>query len=101
MQKLGRIESSIKNYVNARDPLNALLNATPEARDPLARGTLPLSRISIAVKDNICTSNLPTTCASEGLKNYQSPYEASVVLHLRQAGATIMGKANLDEFGMG
>jgi aspartyl-tRNA(Asn)/glutamyl-tRNA(Gln) amidotransferase subunit A len=55
----------------------------------------------IAVKDNICTSALPTTCASRILKGYYSPYNARVVQQLEDAGAIIAGKTNLDEFGMG
>jgi aspartyl-tRNA(Asn)/glutamyl-tRNA(Gln) amidotransferase subunit A len=55
----------------------------------------------VAVKDNICTAKLPTTCGSLVLKDYQSPYEATAVRKLREAGAIIIGKTNLDEFGMG
>ncbi|TVY42401.1 Glutamyl-tRNA(Gln) amidotransferase subunit A, mitochondrial [Lachnellula occidentalis] len=55
----------------------------------------------VAVKDNIATAELPTTCASGILKNHQSPFEASVVEQLRSIGASIMGKTNMDEFGMG
>lgn len=55
----------------------------------------------IAVKDNICTSEEPTTCASAILKGFHSPYPATVVEKLKQAGALIAGKSNLDEFGMG
>lgn len=55
----------------------------------------------IAVKDNICTIDQPTTCASEILKGYNSPYAATVVQELQAAGAIIAGKTNLDEFGMG
>jgi Asp-tRNA(Asn)/Glu-tRNA(Gln) amidotransferase A subunit family amidase len=55
----------------------------------------------IAVKDNICTTNFPTTCASGILKNFTSPYDATVVELLEEAGAIVAGKTNLDEFGMG
>ena len=55
----------------------------------------------IALKDNICTSDGPTTCASAILKGFHSPYPATVVEKLGQAGALIAGKTNLDEFGMG
>ena len=55
----------------------------------------------IAVKDNICTSEEPTTCASAILKGFYSPYPATVVEKLKYAGALIAGKTNLDEFGMG
>lgn len=55
----------------------------------------------IAVKDNICTSEEPTTCASAILKDFHSPYSATVVEKLKYAGALIAGKTNLDAFGMG
>lgn len=63
--------------------------------------TLPLAATPVAVKDNFCTDVLPTTCASRLLHGYQSPFEATVVRRLRAAGAVIVGKTNLDEFGMG
>ena len=55
----------------------------------------------VAVKDNICTRDLPTTCASNALDKFVSPFNATVVQQLEDAGAVVAGKANLDEFGMG
>ncbi|KAL4923337.1 glutamyl-tRNA(Gln) amidotransferase subunit HER2 [Aspergillus undulatus] len=55
----------------------------------------------VAIKDNICTRDLPTTCASQILNAYTSPFNATVVQQLEDAGAIIAGKTNLDEFGMG
>ncbi|KAI0295402.1 amidase signature domain-containing protein [Multifurca ochricompacta] len=57
--------------------------------------------MTVAVKDNICTKDMPTTCSSAMLRNFKSPFDATVVRLLNNSGATIVGKANCDEFGMG
>ncbi|KAH7105910.1 Glutamyl-tRNA amidotransferase subunit A, mitochondrial [Auriculariales sp. MPI-PUGE-AT-0066] len=61
----------------------------------------PKDVLSVAVKDNICTKDWNTTCGSNALRNFRSPFDASVVTFLNEADVPIIGKTNLDEFGMG
>ena len=81
----------------AAEELNAFV--TREDIDPTGEG--PLSGRTVAVKDNISTEGVHTTCGSNMLADYVPPYDATVVERLRSAGATIVGKTNMDEFGMG
>jgi aspartyl-tRNA(Asn)/glutamyl-tRNA(Gln) amidotransferase subunit A len=70
-----------------------------DATEHLRNGVL--AGVPIALKDNICTVDAPTTCAARIMANYRSPYDATVVRRLRDAGAVIIGKTNLDEFALG
>ncbi|ODV92193.1 hypothetical protein CANCADRAFT_780 [Tortispora caseinolytica NRRL Y-17796] len=83
--------------------LNKRLNALTSISKTFVSANIsgPLANKYVVIKDNICTSDLPTTCASNSLRDYISPYEATCVTLLKRAGAIVIGKANLDEFGMG
>ena len=98
--------------IEETDPaINAYLAVQPEsviadARDVDRRvaageSTGPLAGVPIAIKDAICTKDLETTCASRILEGFVPPYDATVIARLREADAVILGKTNMDQFGMG
>ena len=80
--------------------------ALAEARavdEKIARGEDPglLAGVPYVVKDNFCTENIETACGSKMLKGWLPPYDATAVTNMREAGAVLVGKANMDEFAMG
>uniref|UniRef100_A0AAQ6A6J9 Glutamyl-tRNA(Gln) amidotransferase subunit A, mitochondrial n=1 Tax=Amphiprion ocellaris TaxID=80972 RepID=A0AAQ6A6J9_AMPOC len=95
------------NRIKKTQHLNAYITVTEESALKQAQQSEvrllkgPLDGIPFAVKDNFCTKNIKTTCASKMLKDYTPPYNATVVQKLLDQGAVLMGKANLDEFAMG
>jgi len=96
-----RTEAQLHAYLTI-DREGARLAAETADAD-LAEGTDrgPLHGIPIALKDNMCTRGLETTASSQILAGYEPPYDATVVSKLRDSGAVIVGKTNLDEFAMG
>ena len=80
----------------ARAAADAIDAAVAAGRDPG-----PLAGVPVALKDNLLTRGIPTTCSSRILEGWRPPYDATVVERLRAAGAVAIGKTNLDEFAMG
>ncbi|KAG1863573.1 amidase signature domain-containing protein [Suillus subalutaceus] len=88
-----------KHAQSLNESTNALVSFSAKNHNPNPHG--PLSNLTVAVKDNICTMHLPTTCSSGMLRHFTSPFDATAVELLKAGGANIIGKANCDEFGMG
>nr|WP_273229463.1 Asp-tRNA(Asn)/Glu-tRNA(Gln) amidotransferase subunit GatA [Kosmotoga pacifica] len=92
----------ISFYHERTKAINKELNAFLEISTlPEELSSGPLSGVPYALKDNILARGTRTTCASNILKNYESPYDATVTIRLKNAGAVLLGKTNLDEFAMG
>ncbi|MEO8572335.1 MAG: Asp-tRNA(Asn)/Glu-tRNA(Gln) amidotransferase subunit GatA [Pyrinomonadaceae bacterium] len=101
------ITKTLDNAEKLNPELNSFLSierAHAEARVGQVDGNgsdLSLRGLAIAVKDNICTKGLQTTCGSRILRNYRAQYDATAIKRLNGAGAIVIGKTNMDEFAMG
>ena len=89
-KRIGQVEDKVKAFV--------LVNKAASA-EPAKKGKL--CGIPVLIKDNICVRNEDTTCASRILKGFKPPYDATVVRKLKDEGAVLIGKANMDEFAFG
>jgi aspartyl-tRNA(Asn)/glutamyl-tRNA(Gln) amidotransferase subunit A len=101
LRRIEQHDSALHAYLYV-DAEGALAQAATVDRKRAAGQPLgPLAGVPIALKDNLCTRGVPTTCASRVLQGYVPPYDATVVRRLREADAVLIGKTNLDEFAMG
>ena len=99
--RIGQVEPKVKAYVTTQKE-QAMVQAA--AIDDSLKGwrkTQPMMAMPLAIKDNLCTEGVTTTCSSRMLQNFVPPYDATVIAKLRAQGYLLLGKTNLDEFAMG
>ena len=99
--QIEKVEKDVNSFVTL-DKEGALKRAE-EVQKLIDDGTLtgPLAGVPVAIKDNMCTKGMLTTCSSKILGNFQPMFTAEAVKNLEAAGAVILGKTNMDEFAMG
>lgn len=102
LEETRRREDQINSYVTVLDDKTILARAE-EVQKQIDSGELdsPLAGVPTAIKDNMCTKGILTTCSSKILENFVPSYSAEAVQNLEKAGAVIIGKTNMDEFAMG
>ncbi len=101
---LGQIEKTedkIKAYVTITKEEALKQAKAADERIKNNQNITPLTGIPIAIKDNMCTRGVLTTCSSKILANYIPPYDSTIVSKIKESGAVILGKTNMDEFAMG
>ncbi len=101
LDRIESVEPKVGAYITV-DAEGALKKAEEvDAKRAAGEELSPLAGIPIAIKDNICTEGLLTTCASKMLNNYVAPYDATVTKKIKENDMVILGKLNMDEFAMG
>ena len=100
LQRIEALDPHLNSFITRS--ADTALAAAKQADQQIRRGEAqPLTGIPIAHKDIFCTQGLRTSCGSRMLDNFIAPYDATVVARLKEAGAVILGKTNMDEFAMG
>jgi len=101
LQRIHDVDPQVKSYVTVTDELAVEQARQADERIATGENVTPLTGIPFSMKDCISTRGVRTTCSSKILENYVPQYSATVTNKLAEAGAVLLGKTNMDEFGMG
>ena len=101
LKQIDKVEDKVNSFVTI--DREKAFNRAEEVQRGIEDGTYtgPLAGVPVAIKNNMCTKGMLTTCSSRILENFNPTYTAEAVLNLEKAGAVIIGKTNMDEFAMG
>ena len=102
LDQIKKTEKDLNCYVQVLEE-DAIMEQAAKVQALIDDGTLtgPLAGVPVAIKDNMCTEGITTTCSSKILYNFKPTFSSEAVLNLQKAGAVILGKTNMDEFAMG
>lgn len=101
LDQISQVEDELRAFVTVTEDIALAQARAVDGKRARGQELSPLAGIPVAVSDNICTEGVKTTCASAMLDNFIPPYDAAVAARLKSADAVLMGKCNMDEFGMG
>lgn len=101
LDAIGKLDGKYNSYITVRK--DEAVEDAKAADAKIASGELTgaLAGVPIAIKDNMCTEGILTTCGSKMLSNFVPPYDATVIKKIKEEGMIILGKTNMDEFAMG
>ena len=101
LERIQRLDPQIKSYVTVSEELAIEQAREADQRLKTGEGLTPLTGIPYSAKDSISTRGVSTTCSSKILENYKPFYDSTAIKKLKSSGAVLLGKTNMDEFGMG
>ena len=101
LRRIEAVDDSVKSFVTVTADVALEMADAADKRIASGQSIEPLTGVPVAIKDNMCTRGVLTTCSSKILHNYKPVYNATVVERLQAANAVMVGKTNLDEFAMG
>ncbi len=92
LERISQVEEKVKAFLTITDDIALKMAEEADRRIAAGENVTPLTGIPVAIKDNMCTRGIRTTCASKILYNFVPPYDATVVSKLKEAGAVFVGK---------